>query len=100
MPANPKYLTTSKWQRFAKISAAILGGYLVSVLIHLALAAWLDRATVLITGSYTLFLLWTALMVLSFLAKNGWKLWGLYLIIILICGIAIYIGQSLYPLTT
>ena len=43
MPANKKYLTPSPWQRFAKISAAILGGLIVALMFHLALASWFDR---------------------------------------------------------
>ncbi len=79
MPANPKYLTQSGWQRFAKISAAIAGGYLVSASFHLMWAAWADdRKSVLLTYSYTLFLMWCALMLLAFLFKNGWKCWAWY----------------------
>jgi hypothetical protein len=99
MPANPKYLTQSKWQRFLKITAAILGGYFVSVSFHLALASWLNRANVLITMAYSGFIVWVALMVIAFLAKNGWKIWGIYLLLTLIfCGI-IYFGQTSNPIT-
>jgi hypothetical protein len=99
MPANPKYLTQSKWQRFLKITAAILGGYFVSVSFHLALASWLNRANVLITMAYSGFIVWVALMVIAFLAKNGWKIWGIYLLLTLIfCGI-IYFDQTSNPIT-
>jgi hypothetical protein len=99
MPANPKYLTQSKWQRFLKITAAILGGYFVSVSFHLALASWLNRANVLITMAYSGFIVWVALMIIAFLAKNGWKIWGIYLLLTLIfCGI-IYFGQTSNPIT-
>ncbi|MDW7692025.1 hypothetical protein R9C00_15220 [Flammeovirgaceae bacterium SG7u.111] len=79
MPANSKYLTRSKWQRFAKISAGFVGGFLVSASLHIAIAAWFDRTNVIITASFTFFLTWSGLMVLSFLARNGWKLWALYI---------------------
>ncbi len=100
MPANPKYLTQSKWQRFLKITAAILGGYFVSVTFHLALASWFDRANVLITMAFTGFILWVGLMVVAFLAKSGWKIWGIYLLLtVLFCGI-IYLGQTYnHPIT-
>jgi hypothetical protein len=99
MPANPKYLTQSKWQRFLKITAAILGGYFVSVSFHLALASWLNRANVLITMAYSGFIVWVALMIIAFLAENGWKIWGIYLLLTLIfCGI-IYFGQTSNPIT-
>ncbi|PWB26632.1 hypothetical protein [Flavobacterium sp. HTF] len=98
MPANPKYLTKSKWQRFLKITAAILGGYFVSVTFHLALASWLNRANVLITMAYSGFILWVVLMVIAFLAKSGWKIWGIYLLLtLLFCGI-IYFGQTANPI--
>ncbi|MES2574191.1 MAG: hypothetical protein V4572_04570 [Bacteroidota bacterium] len=94
MPANPKYLTQSKTQRFAKITAAILGGYFVSVSFHLALAAWFDRATIIITMAFSGFILWVAMMVIAFLAKNGWKIWGIYLLLTLFFSLIIYLGQT------
>ncbi|MCD0464178.1 hypothetical protein GJU43_07615 [Flavobacterium sp. LC2016-23] len=99
MPANPKYLTQSKWQRFAKITAAILGGYFVSVSFHLALASWFNRVNIIMTMAFTGFILWVALMVIAFLAKSGLKIWGIYLLLTLIfCGI-IYLGQTYNPIT-
>ncbi|WP_337968123.1 hypothetical protein [uncultured Flavobacterium sp.] len=97
MPANPKYLTQSKWQRFAKITAAILGGYFVSVTFHLALAAWFNRANILMTMAFSGFILWVALMVIAFLAKNGWKIWGIYLLLSLLFCLFIYLGQTYNP---
>ncbi|OOV19647.1 hypothetical protein DMB65_07160 [Flavobacterium cheongpyeongense] len=94
MPANPKYLTQSKWQRFAKITAAILGGYFVSVTFHLALASWLNRADVLITMAFSGFILWVALMIVAFLAKNGWKIWLSYLFLSFVFSLLIYLGQT------
>ncbi|MEO6174612.1 MAG: hypothetical protein ABIP27_05625 [Flavobacterium circumlabens] len=99
MPANPKYLTQSKGQRFAKITAAILGGYFVSVSFHLALASWFNRVNIIMTMAFTGFILWVALMVIAFLAKSGLKIWGIYLLLTLIfCGI-IYLGQTYNPIT-
>ncbi|RYZ81280.1 MAG: hypothetical protein EOP06_23785 [Proteobacteria bacterium] len=80
MPANPKYLTPALWPRFAKISAAIIGSYLVTVSFHLMLAAWLDRKDVIITGAFTGFIMWVALMIVTFIAKSGLKMWGLYIV--------------------
>jgi hypothetical protein len=97
MPANPKYLTQSKWQLFAKITAAILGGYFVSVTFHLALASWLSRANVLMTMAFSGFILWVALMVVAFLAKSGWKIWGIYLLLTLVFSLFIYLGQTYNP---
>jgi hypothetical protein len=97
MPANPKYLTKSPWQRFAKITAAILGGYFVSVTFHLALASWLNRANVLMTMAFSGFILWVALMVVAFLAKSGWKIWGIYILLTLVFSLFIYLGQTYNP---
>lgn len=94
MPANPKYLTQSKWQRFAKITAAILGGYFVTVTFHLALASWFNRANILITMAFSGFILWVALMVIAFLAKNGWKIWMVYILLSLTFSLLIYLGQT------
>ncbi|NIJ45615.1 Ca2+/Na+ antiporter [Wenyingzhuangia heitensis] len=98
MPANPKHLTTSNWQRFAKISAGILGGYLVSVTFHLALSYWFYHVNVIITSAFTGFILWATLLVLAFLAKNGWKIWGLYLFITLLFSAIIYISKIYFPI--
>ncbi|WP_281638106.1 hypothetical protein [Flavobacterium marginilacus] len=98
MPANPKYLTLSKGQRFLKITAAIIGGYLVSVSFHLALASWLDKAAVIMTMSFSGFILWVGLMIVAFLAKNGWKIWGIYLLITFIFALILYLGQTYNPI--
>ncbi|KDN56657.1 hypothetical protein [Flavobacterium seoulense] len=98
MPANPKYLTQSKWQRFSKITAAILGGYLVSVSFHLALASWFNRANIMITMAYTGFILWVALMVIAFLAKKAWKIWLIYLGMTLVFSALVYLGQIYNPI--
>lgn len=99
MPANPKYLTQSKGQRFLKITAAIFGSYLVSVSLHLALAAWFDKAIIIMTMSFSGFIFWVALMVIAFLAKNGWKIWGFYLLLTSIFVCILYLGQTYNPVT-
>jgi hypothetical protein len=97
MPANTKYLTVSPWQRFAKISAGILGGYMVAMSLHLALASWVNHVNVLITSTFSGFIVWTILMILSFLSKRGWLVWLLYLLITLVfLGIA-YFGKFQNP---
>jgi hypothetical protein len=98
MPANPKYLTQSVWQRIAKITAAILGGYFVSVTFHLALAAWFNRANILMTMAFTGFILWVALMILAFLAKSAWKIWAIYIFLTLLFSLFIYLGQTYNPI--
>tara|TARA_R110000765_G_scaffold378822_1_gene469768 strand:- start:1702 stop:2001 length:300 start_codon:yes stop_codon:yes gene_type:complete len=98
MPANSKYLNPSFWQRFSKITAATIGGFIVSILSHLAIASWFEHVNVIITSTYTSFILWACLMIVAFLAKNGWKIWGIYLFISLILAIILFYGKSLNPL--
>nr|WP_315220158.1 hypothetical protein [uncultured Flavobacterium sp.] len=97
MPANPKYLTQSNWQRFAKITAAIVGGYFVSVSFHLALASWFSRVNIMITMAFSGFILWVVLMIIAFLAKSALKIWGLYLLLIFAFSLLIYLGQTYNP---
>lgn len=97
MPAKEKYLTASPWQRFAKISAGILGGYLVSMSIHLALASWLDHVNVLITATFSGFIIWVGFMSLAFLSRNGWRVWMLYLLISIVFTVIAYLGKSFNP---
>ncbi|THV60112.1 hypothetical protein EZV76_06000 [Flagellimonas alvinocaridis] len=98
MPANKKYLTSSPTQRFAKITAAILGGLMVAVLFHMALASWFNHVAVIITSTFSAFILWAVLMVLAFLGKNGWKIWGIYLTVSLLFGMLIYFGHQNHPI--
>ena len=98
MPANKKYLTTSKWQRFGKITAGILGGYLVAQTAHLALASYVDHVVVLITSTFSLFIVWAVLIILAFLTRNPWKIWGLYLAISIVFSVFIYLAPPLETL--
>lgn len=98
MPANKKYLNTSGWQKFAKISSGFLGGYLVSMTFHLAIAAWLDRVNVIITMTFSAFVLWMVLMILAFLRKNGWKVWLYYLVLSLCLFLILVLGKKYNPI--
>jgi hypothetical protein len=90
MPAKQEYLTTPG-QRALKISAGLLGGYFLSVAIHLVLSVVLPyRMEVILTGAFSVFLLWVALMVVAFLMRNGWVAWGVYLLSILICASIVF----------
>ncbi|WP_111309914.1 hypothetical protein [Confluentibacter sediminis] len=98
MPANPKYLS-SNWQQFAKITAGFLGGYFVTITCHLSLTFWLDHVNVMITSTFTGFILWVTLMIVAFLSKNGWKIWGIYILLGLFFSLIIYLGKMYYPIT-
>lgn len=83
MPANKKYLA-SPGQRILKISAGFIGGYMVTQGFHLVLALYWNIPNALITLSSLGFILWVVLLILAILSKNGWKIWGLYLLISLL----------------
>jgi hypothetical protein len=80
MPANKKYLSTP-FQRFLKITAGFIGGYIVMLSFHVLLAAIFEKKDIVITAGFTGYLLWAVLMLFAFLAKNGWKIWGIYLLL-------------------
>lgn len=79
MPAKKEYLS-SPGQRALKITAGFLGGYFLSSTFHLLLAKALPfRDEVVLTATFTFYILWVILMLLAFLSRNGWKVWGIYL---------------------
>ncbi|MCA5006265.1 hypothetical protein [Sphingobacterium bovistauri] len=80
MPANKKYLS-SPGQRFLKITAGTIGGYLVMINFHLLLSCMIEKKYVIITSFITGYILWAILLLVAFLAKNGWKIWGVYLLL-------------------
>ena len=80
MPANKKYLTTSPLQRTLKITAGILGGFLLTSSIHQFVMLFLPTKDVYVTMHFTAFICWAILMIIAFLATNGWKIWGWYLL--------------------
>ncbi|EKF55020.1 hypothetical protein I215_09166, partial [Galbibacter marinus] len=84
MPANKKYLTTSPYQKIAKTTAAFIGGYIVTETFFIALISWTNASALIFTLRYAGFILWTALMILAFISKNGWVIWGVYLLIALL----------------
>lgn len=100
MPANPKYLNTNKWQRFAKISAGILGGLLVSETLHLAITQWWfgDFRMVIYTWLYSIFLVWMTFLFIPFFFNNGWKCWGIYLLLITCFVGAFLLGKTYHPI--
>lgn len=80
MPANKKYLS-SPFQRFLKITAGFIGGYLVMFSFHLLMTLLFQKKNVIVTAGITGYILWATLLLLAFLAKNGWKIWIIYLLL-------------------
>ncbi len=79
MPAKKEYLSSPS-QKALKVSAAILGGYFVSASFHLMLASVTGhKEIIMLTSTFSLFLMWGIVMIITFLAHNGWTIWGLYL---------------------
>lgn len=90
MPAKKHYLSSPP-QRVLKVSAAIVGGYFVAASFHLMLASVSGyKEIVMLTSTFSLFLLWAMMMVVTFLSRNGWKIWGFYLGLTLFFSIITY----------
>ncbi|WPR75576.1 hypothetical protein [Algoriphagus sp. NG3] len=93
MPANKKYLTPTLIHRFSRITAGFVGGYLVTVSFFLALSFYFDKVSMLFTLVFAGFLLWVSLMIIAFIAKSGWKIWTIYLLLTLCFSVIVYINQ-------
>ena len=91
MPAKAKYLS-SGWTRFSKVVAAIFGAYFATMFMHIALAKNVPNDTpVLLTSTYTAFLVWCGLMIMIYLIKKAWISWAILLSVILISALLIFI---------
>ena len=91
MPAKKEYLTTGG-QRALKITAGLIGGYCLSVAIQMLFSVLVpNRTAVILTGAFSVFMLWVAFMILAFLARNGWVIWGIYLSGTSVCAAIIYL---------
>ncbi|PQJ21903.1 hypothetical protein [Tenacibaculum sp. SG-28] len=98
MPANSKYLTKSPWQKFAKLSAGIIGGYFIDALLHMNIALLIPKHhEVLVTTIVTFYIVWCALLIIPYLFKNGWKVWGLYGLSILLLLVSYYFNNQNNP---
>lgn len=93
MPANPKYLSPSG-ERLLKVSAGILGGYLLTVAAFGVVASFGHRSEVLFTLQYVGFLVWALLLMAALLARKGWRIWLLYLGLTLLCMAIIYFNKG------
>lgn len=90
MPANKKYLS-SPLQRFLKITAGFVGGYILTQSFFMLFIQLFKTAEPIITLQYWGFVVWAALMVIAFLAKSGFKIWGLYLFLTAVFSLIIYV---------
>ncbi|PWL27538.1 hypothetical protein [uncultured Roseivirga sp.] len=84
MPANPKYLSSGP-DRAAKITAGLIGGYLLSAMFHYVLGLLVEnKAAVVATSVYTLYMLWMVFFIIPFMMKSGSKAWVYYLVSIVL----------------
>ena len=84
MPANPKYLSSGP-DRAAKITAGLIGGYLLSAMFHYVLGLLVEnKAAVVATSVYTLYMLWMVFFIIPFMMKSGVKAWVYYLVAIVL----------------
>ena len=84
MPANPKYLSSGP-DRAAKITAGLIGGYLLSAMFHYVLGLLVEnKAAVVATSVYTLYMLWMVFFIIPFMMKSGIKAWVYYLVAIVL----------------
>lgn len=90
MPANTKYLSNS-WQRFSKITAGILGGFLASTALHMCIGSLLtDKSIIVMTTIYSFWLVWTGFIIAAFIVRKTWKVWLVYIGLIIFCSVVIY----------
>jgi hypothetical protein len=61
--------------------------------LHVALACWVDQTIVVITSTFSGFLVWVILFIVAFLANNGWKSWCIYLLITLLLVVLSLVGH-------
>lgn len=79
MPANKEYLTRSTKERIAKVSAAVLGGFLVAASSMIAFASWTENPKVVFMSyTYLMLIIWCALMLIAFLFRKAWQCWVVY----------------------
>lgn len=91
MPANKRHFGT-RMQRISKTLAGIIGGYLATIALHLVVGViWGSSPSWIQTTTYSAFSLWIAAIVAALLFKKAWKVWVLYLLIIVSCSGLIYL---------
>lgn len=94
MPANKKHLIKSPWTKASKIIAALAGGMIASIALHLTLAFWLGFAYVIPTSLFSIFILWGFFMIMVYWLKSPWASWGILFLITIISIIGIYIAKN------
>lgn len=86
MPANKKYLS-SPFQRFLKITAGFFAGYMLMLAFHNFMTLFCERKNIVMLSGFSGYIIWAILLLLAFLSKNGWYIWGIYLCLTLLLSI-------------
>lgn len=94
MPAQKKYLSKSPFERLLKISAGFVGGYMVTESLHMAFAVWTHTGNALMTLRFAGFILWACLFIVALIARQGWKIWLIYLALTMAFGALVYCGTN------
>lgn len=90
MPANSKYLTTSRAQRFVRLLTGFVGGYAITTLVHLLAASYLSKSIVLITFTFSGFILWAVLFITAYIPKKTCQA------VVIYTGISLVLGMLLF----
>ncbi|MEM9981922.1 MAG: hypothetical protein AAF734_05460 [Bacteroidota bacterium] len=91
MPANKKHLSGG-WKRFSKVTAALLGGFVATMLLHVAVIKRVPNDTpALMTAAYSSFVVWVGFMILTYFIHKAWHVWCLLGAISLLSALVIYL---------
>ncbi|MDP5045073.1 hypothetical protein [Leeuwenhoekiella sp. NPDC079379] len=90
MPANSKYLTTSRAQRLLRLLTGFVGGYAITTLVHLLAASYVSKSIALITFTFSGFILWAVLFITAYIPKKTWHALVIY------TGISVILGMLLF----
>lgn len=72
--------------------AILFGAYAATATFHIAIAKNVnDDVPVLLTSTYSSFLLWVGLMVMIYMIRKAWISWGILCLIIGICSALIFV---------
>ncbi|MEM9834441.1 MAG: hypothetical protein AAF944_27685 [Bacteroidota bacterium] len=93
MPANKKYLLESPWTRTSKVVAAILGGFLATASMHVALSYVFGVEVVFMTALYSVFIMWPLFMLMVYWIEKPWISWAILMGIFLVSSIGTYFGK-------
>lgn len=94
MPANKKYLLNTPLGRASKVLAAILGGVLVTSLLHILAGLLWNPEVVVLSMLFTFPMLWVVLITMVYWVKKPQKAWSIILVVSLLGGLAIYLIKT------